>query len=57
MTSLLEGEKGRAGLVFLEEVGVFGYLWLSLLKEMKRHYTEIAHCISTGFCPLLKIRS
>ena len=57
MTSLLEGEEGRAGLVFLEEVGVFSYLWLSLLKEMKRYYTRITHCISPGFYPLLKIKS
>lgn len=41
MTSLLEGEEGRAGLVFLEEVGVFGYLWLSLLKETKQYYTRV----------------
>lgn len=28
MTSLLEGEEGRGGLVRLEEVGVFSYLWV-----------------------------
>lgn len=52
MTSLLDGEEGRAGLVFLEEMGVLSYLWLSLLN-----YPRITHCISPGFYPLLAIKS
>lgn len=57
MTSLLEGEEGRAGLVFLGEVGAFSYLWLSLLKKMKWYYTSITHCISPVFYPLLKTKN
>lgn len=54
MTSLLEA---RARLVFLEEVGGFSYLWLSLLKEIKWYCIRITHCISPSIYPVLKIKS